>query len=385
MEALITPSIIKWALKRGRKTSERMAQELSVTPERFAAWENGELKPTLNQAQKLAKKLKIPFGYLYLNDPPRETVPLPDLRSIKPKESQHLSPDFIDVINDTLRKQEWYREQIQNEDRPKVNFVGRYSQNNNPDIIAKDIRNTLGINVYQRPHTNSWEAFLKHLIIMAENKGILVLRSGIVGSNVYRRLDVQEFKGFVICDSLAPLVFINGNDYKTAQIFTLMHEVAHLWIDQSGMLNPNYRLLRQKNEIETICDNIAAEVLVPSTDLELRWDESISLDANIADLAVEYRVSAFVVLRRAYSLNKINGKTFKSKYDDLLHNVSTPKTNNEGSFYNLITSRNSPTFTRTLIGAMGSGLVSPIETARLLNVKVGSLHNIEENLIFRRN
>lgn len=377
MEALITPVIIPWALKRVHKRPDQIARELSVSPDRFTAWTKGDLRPTLRQAQELAKKLKIPFGYLYLSSPPEETLPLPDLRTIKPKQSVHPSPDFLDVIYDAMRKQEWYREQLELEERPKLGFVGRYNQKYTSDIIANDIRNTLGINVYQRPHTSSWEAFLRHLINKIEEKGVLVLRNGIVGSNVHRRLNVREFLGFVICDNLAPLVFINSNYYKTAQIFTLMHELAHLWIAQSGVLNPNYKLLYQKNEVETLCDNIAAEVLVPSTDFELRWDKLKSVDDNISELAEIYRVSSFVVLRRAYSLSKITYTIFKAKYDELLRKVVPPKVDDDGHFYSLLTSRNSRLFTNTLIGAVGSGLVSPVEAARLLNVKVGSIKNIE--------
>ncbi|MCJ7576770.1 MAG: XRE family transcriptional regulator [Dehalococcoidia bacterium] len=377
MEALITPTIIRWALERVRKPPEQVAQELSVTPDRFAAWANGELRPTLRQAQELAKKLRIPFGYLYLDDPPRETLPLPDLRTIKPEQSVHPSPDLMDVIHDALRKQEWYREQLQHEERPKVNFVGRYSQQDAPDQIARDIRDTLGINMYQRPHTSSWEAFLRYLIMRVENKGVLVLRSGIVGSDVHRRLDVREFLGFVISDKLAPLVFLNSNDYKTAQIFTLAHELAHLWIDQSGVLNPNYRVLRQKNEVETTCDNIAAETLVPGADFDLRWDESKSVDGNVSALAIAYRVSAFVVLRRAYSLNRISRAIFSAKYDALLQSITRRKIEDDGHYYSLVTSRNSHIFTHTLIGAVGAGLESPVEAARLLNVRVGTLRKIE--------
>jgi Zn-dependent peptidase ImmA (M78 family)/DNA-binding XRE family transcriptional regulator len=386
MEALITPTIITWAMVRDQKTSEQVARELSVTPDKFAAWQKGTLKPTLNQAQEMAKKLKIPFGYLFLNRPPTETLPLPDLRTIKSRKYTHPSPDFIDVIYDALRKQEWYHDQVKNEERPPINFIGRFNDQSPFEVIAQDIRDTLSINVYQRPKTTSWEAFLKFLIYKAEEKGILVLRSGIVESNTHRQLRVQEFRGFVISDKLAPLVFINNNDYKTAQIFTLIHELAHLWIDQSGILNPNYRLLQQQNNIERICDNIAAEVLVPGVDFHLRWDESKSIDENISDLAMIYRVSAFVILRRAYSLDKINRTIFQAKYEALLHSVKPRNVVDDGGyFYSLVLSRNSRIFTKTLIRALGPGIVSPIEAARLLNVRVASLNNIEGYILSMRN
>ena len=382
VDALINGDIIDWAIERGKIKRELLANALQIRPETLASWIKGDIKPTFNRAEELANKLKIPFGYLYLSKRPKETQPIPDLRTIRPnRKTSEFSPDFRDVIYDAIRKQDWYREQVQYEDRQQVNFIGRFTKQIPYKDIAADIRNTLNINVYERPQTNSWEQFLKYLIEKTESKGVIVIRTGIVGSNNYRKLDSNEFLGFVISDSLAPLVFINSNYYKTAQIFTLAHELAHLWINQSGALNPDYRLLNQQNEVETFCDNVAAEVLVPCRDFELRWDNSQSVDLNIANLSIKYRVSSFVILRRAYSLGIINRDEFNTKYDELLRKITPPKNEDGGGGFSNILGRNSHIFTNALISSVSSGLTSPTEAATLLHIKIGSVNNLETYLL----
>ena len=119
-----------------------------------------------------------------------------------------------------------------------------------------------------RRTSHTWDEFLRELTRSAEATGILVMRSGIVGGNTRRKLSVNEFRGFVISDDLAPLVFINGRDSKAAQIFTLVHELVHVWIDRSGISNPDPKDVpaELRNTVETFCNSVAAEVLVPHAD-----------------------------------------------------------------------------------------------------------------------
>jgi Zn-dependent peptidase ImmA (M78 family) len=293
------------------------------------------------------------------------------------------SPDFLDVLYDAFRKQQWYHDYLEQDNASPIPFIGRFNLNDDTKIIAVDISKTLNISNYMRQECNSWEQFLTEFIRRAERARVLVLRSGIVGSNTHRQLNVQEFRGFAISDDLAPLVFINGRDYKTAQIFTLAHELAHLWIGQSGISNPDYMLRskEQRHRIDQVCDSIAAEVLIPSVDFLLRWDDSYELDDNLDRIARKYRVSTFVVLRRAYEFGKIQRELFALKYGELLGRVTRKKTDDGGDYYKLVLSRNSRTFTSALVVATGEGRVLPKEAAALLNIRVSKLRAIENSVL----
>lgn len=383
MEALITREIVSWAIKRSNKTPDTIARQLSIKPETLSAWEKGNARPSFRQAQLLANKLRIPFGYLYLNTPPKESLPLPDLRTITGHNDHKPTPDFLDLLYDIFRKQEWYRQYLEEEEASPVPFIGKFNLNDSPYTIASDIRDTLGIDDSLRQECDNWEEFLKRLIYRAEIHHVLVLHSGIVGNNTYRKLDVHEFRGFAISDELAPVIFINGNDYKTARIFTIAHELAHLWIGASGISNLNYSLRskQQRHHIDQFCDSIAAETLIPSDDFLMRWGTFVKLDNNLNRLARHYKVSAFVVLRRAYEFDKITEEIFKDKYQELLGKVK-PRKPSGGDYYSLVLSRNSATFTKSLIMAASEGRVLPTEAARLLNVKVAKLNAIESYVSF---
>lgn len=383
VEALITRQMISWAINRSHETPDTIARKLGIKPEKLGAWEKGVMRPSLRQAQELARKLNIPFGYLYLSEPPTEGLPLPDLRTAADATPRKPSPNFLDVLYDAFRKQEWYREYLQEEDASPLPFVGRFTVEDDPKNVGRDIQDTLAIDDKLRQNCDSWQDFLTEFVRRAEQSRILVLRSGIVGSNTHRLLDVEEFRGFAITDNLAPLIFINETDYKVAQIFTLAHELVHLWIGKSGISNPNYvlRSREQKNTIDRFCDSTAAEVLVPTDDFLVRWSHLDSLDKNLDRLARHYRVSPFVILRRAHELEEIQDEKFQSKYHELLKKPRRKKEDGGGNYYNLVLSRNSVTLTRSLILATSEGRVLPTEAARLLNVGVTKLNAIE-NYVF---
>jgi len=383
VEAYITRTMLTWARERLNESRQLLAHRMHVNPAKLEAWEDGTALPSIRQARELARKLRIPLGYLYLSTPPIENIPLPDLRTMAHAPVQKPSPDFLDVIYDAFRKQQWYREYLISESVPKIEFIGKFNLTENPLRIATDIQATLGIDDELRRSSYSWEQFLTALIRRAEKARILVLRNGVVGNNTYRKLDVQEFRGFAICDDIAPLVFINGSDYKTAQIFTLAHELAHFWIGQGGISNPNYMLRadQQSNQIDQLCDNVAAEVLVPRNAFVVNWDDLRELDYNLDRLATNFRVSSFVILRRAYTLDKISTNVFHAKYNELLTKVRPKPDDSGGDFHNLLKSRNSLTLTSTLIAGVVEGTILPSEAARLLNMRVGSLRNIESQIL----
>ncbi|MBI2909640.1 MAG: ImmA/IrrE family metallo-endopeptidase [Chloroflexi bacterium] len=383
VQALINPKIVQWARERRTWDIHEAGSKLKLDADTLLAWETGESRPTFRQAQGLAQKFNIPFGYLYLSTPPQQTVPLPDLRTTGGTPPPKPSPEFLDLLYDVLRKQQWYHEYLESEGARAVPFVGRFSRGEDPGIVAADIRRELGIDDGLRERVASSEQFLTEFIRTAEEAHVLVLRSGIVGGNTTRHLAVEEFRGFSISDSLAPLVFINSNDAGAARIFTLAHELAHIWMGESGISDPDYglRSFGQQNAVESQCNTVAAEVLVPKTDFAMRWDDFKDVDHNLRTLSAHYRVSRFVILRRSYEVGKIPVETYAARYAEMLrpHPAGHGK-ESKGNFYTTLLSRNGASLTRALIAATAEGRVSPREAARLLNVRIGKLTRIENRL-----
>src|SRR5262249_33898233 len=270
-------------------------------------WEKGNSRPTFRKAEELAKVLRIPFGFLFLSAPPSEQTPIPDLRTVEEGRIRKPSPDFIDLLNEVLVKQQWYREYARDHKARPLDFVGRFSRKDGVENVVAEVKNTIDIDEDRRT-AGSWDEFLRRLVRHTESSGVLVMRSGIVGGNTRRPLSVDEFRGFAVADDFAPLIFINGRDAKSAQIFTLAHELAHIFIGESGISNPDLSRTPQTNRstVEEFCNAAAAELLVPSDDFIQAWDSGLkSGDEKSQSLARKYRVSTIVILRRALELRRL--------------------------------------------------------------------------------
>ncbi len=369
-QALITPELVTWARRRRELSAEGLASKVGVSVERVKSWEAGSDYPSWPQADHLATQLSVPIGYLFLSTPPENVVQIPDLRTTSQAAAQPLSPDFQEVLDDALRKQDWYREHLEQQNSESLTFIGQFPHDAPAALVAASIRDTLGIDSAMRDRTTSSEQFLTGLVRLAERVGVLVLRTGIVGSNTHRPLSTDEFRGFALSDSLAPLILLNSKDAKTAQAFTFAHELAHLWVGQSGVSNPNYREtnISQPNAIERHCDLIAAETLVPLTQLESEWDDQRAAADNSERLARAFRVSRFVIYRRALEAGKITTQEYRGVLPQLLAPQRAIAQESGGNYFANVLARNSPMFTSTLVAATSEGRVSRPEAASLLNI-----------------
>ena len=133
--------------------------------------------------------------------------------------------------------------------------------------VASEIRQTLHFDIGERGQARTWMDALRLFVDLAEKIGILVMVSGVVGSNNKRTLEPEEFRGFTLVDNLAPLIFINARDTKAAQMFTLAHELAHIWVGESGV-SDTQAVEKPDEQTERWCNQVAAELLVPLADLQ---------------------------------------------------------------------------------------------------------------------
>jgi Zn-dependent peptidase ImmA (M78 family) len=355
---------------------------LNVKPAQLHAWETGVRRPTIRQAEKVARQLHVPFGYLFLSAPPAEAFPLPDLRTVRDQTVDEPSPELRDVVNDAIEKQDWYRDYLTAEGAMRPAFIGRFSlEDAKPETIASDIRSTIGLTASVRAEARDWDHFLSLFIGRVEQTGILVLRSGIVGTNTHRPLAVAEFRGFVISDAVAPLVFLNGADARSAQIFTLAQELVHLWIDKGGVLNPDYEKSAsgQINLVERLCSRTAAEILLPTAEFLASWNPRVGAEDNVRDTARLFRVSSMAALRQAFDLELIDGRTYSELFSRMAARARhAGRESGGGNFYRTLLARNSRVLTATLIAAAQEGRVTFSEAARLLGVKVPMLDRVAQ-------
>jgi Zn-dependent peptidase ImmA (M78 family) len=380
VQAFITPAIVRWARARAATSSRSIVKKLDKKKAQLAAWEHGETLPTMREAQELAQMLNIPFGYLFLSTPPEEPLPLPDFRAIRGEPVSEPSADLLDVLNDVLARQIWYREFQIEEGAEPIWFVGRFSESSEIQEVADSISATLRVND-SRSESPSLEEFLRRLVSAAEAVGVLVMRSGIVSGNTHRPLRIAEFRGFAISDKFAPIVFVNGADATAAQIFTTIHELAHIWIGASGISNLNHaKTPDPSHTIERFCNQVAAEVLVPKAKFLHEWDTTIGVDQNLSVLRPHYHVSTLVLLIRAYNLELIPEDKFRLHFARERQKAHPVPPKRGGNYYRNVASRNSRTFTSAIVGAAIDGRVPLREAAQLLNVKVPMIQKIAQRL-----
>jgi len=378
--AFVQGRLLSWARKRSGLDYATAAKGIT-TSEKLQDWESEVSSPSFKQALGLARKLHVPFGYLFLKNPPQETLPLPDLRTRHGAAGMKPSPDFLEVIYDALRKQEWYHDYLQDQDVDAVPFVGRYTETTPVATVAEDIRRTLGLSQSLRRRAGDNDDYLRLLVGQAEAARVLVLRSSIVGNNTHRPLNPDEFQGFAKSDDLAPLVFVNQQDYLSAQIFTLLHELSHIWTGVSGVSDSEY-LERPVNESavhQRRADQISAEALVPAEDFALRWDSCWDDEDRLTQLRGEYKVSVFVILRRAFDLGKLSFAEYRSKYEECRRQIK-PRKPSGGGGYSSMFSRNSYTVTTAVLHSVIEGKLPPTDGATLLNVRAPTLYNMERHM-----
>lgn len=360
----VKPELIQWA----RRRAGFSVADLERRFPKIEAWERGEVHPTLKQLEGFAKATFTPVGFLFLDKPPVESVPIPDFRTVANTPLGHPSPDLLDTVYLCQQRQDWYRDHARSIREPALSFVN--SSHLGDDIVetAKRMRRAIGFDVDQRQRLPTWTEALRHFIEQVDGIGVLVMISGVVGSNNRRNLDPKEFRGFALADSLAPLVFVNGADTKAAQMFTIAHELAHIFLGQSAISDADaYTFPDQKTE--RWCNAVAAELLVPLQVMQTEFDKGIELQLELHRLARHFKVSKLVILRRIFDAGGMTRSELGIAYDEELERLKGISKGSGGDFYLTLGARVSKRFARAIFVSTQEGHTSFTETFRLLGLK----------------
>ena len=370
----IQPNLLAWARERAGLSLDALVKKFP----KIAEWEAGRLQPTLKQLERFAGAVHVPIGYLFLPEPPRESLPIPDFRTVSDRSITRLNVNLLDTIYLCQERQAWYRDHARLHRFTPIDFIGKAKLSDAPTEVAKAISTRMNLAMDERNQLPNWAEALRQLVAKAEGLGVLVMASSIVGGNPHRKLEVQEFRGFALVDSLAPLIFVNAADSKAAQMFTLAHELAHLWLGESGVSDteagkaPEHLSAGQAEEIERWCNAVAAELLMPMQVTRAAYRPNTPLTDEIQRLAKHFKVSSLVVLRRLFDAGFLDEETLWQNYrqeSERIANLDRGGNSGGGNFYRTFEVRNGKRFARAVIASTLEGQTLFQDAFRMLSVK----------------
>lgn len=385
IEALVTPSVMQWARESAGLSLEMAARKIGRPIEDIQGWEGGSLKPSLPQAREASKAYKRPLAVFYLPEPPKGFSTLRDFRSLPDDIEREFSSELLFLIRETQYRQQWIREFLISEGLGELGFVGSATIDEAPRFLAQKMLNALELSPEQQCSCQTRNEALKLWIKKTEEAGIFVFRQG--------KFSCKEVRGFVLCDPYTPFIFLNSKDGKAAQIFTLAHELAHLWVNQSGISNLEHMdvdIGTETSKIEMFCNSVAAEAVLDASSFDRQWgtlNESLSLQNKIENMSKVFKISEEVVARRLLQKKLISRQRYQRLRDDYRarwrefeqkEKIARKKQDGGPSYYLIKIMNNGRAFTQTILTAYYNGTASGREASTLLGAKINHLGKIAE-------
>ena len=365
----VAPAVLRWAIDYSRRE-----EYLRGKYPKLSDWESGAVNPTFKQLQGFAKDARVAEGWLHCSEPPELKLEIPDMRTVGDEPITDPSPDLIDTIFDCQIRQDWFAGFAEAVGRAELEFVGSFRVSDSPLVAAREMRSVLGISV-DHPVSATRQAYRKALVDKIELAGVLVMINGVVGNDTHRKLNISEFRGFALSDPLAPVIFINASDSLGAQLFTLAHELAHIWLGESAISAPDDSA-DPNHASELWCNSAAAEFLVPLQELRRVLGDRDPIE-SLEQLGRHFKVSDQVILRRLDTALEIDRRTFRREYGQAVARArrSTAKASGGGNFYANLLTRVSRTFAESLFLDTEYGGTRHTEAFQMLGLKDVSTFN----------
>lgn len=361
----VAPRLLEWAKDRAGLSDE----DLAAAFPRYPDWVAQTVKPTLKQLEGFAAKAHVPLGYLFLDEPPDEPLPIADYRTHRDKGVSKASPELLDTLHTMIQRQAWMRDYLLEVGAEPLPFVGSSSVRDGVFSVAQAMRQTLGMSAGWARQYATWAKAFTGLLEICEDAGILFSVNAVVDNNTHRRLNPEEFRGFVLVDPYAPLVFINGADAKSAQMFTLAHQLAHIWLGQTSLFD--IPALEAKGDaVEVFCNQVAAEFLVPESELRQSWPSYGGGAATFDSLARVFKVSPLAIGRRALELGLVDRPVFFAFYQQRVQQErKKPEGEGGGNFYATQRFRLGKPFAAAVVRSAQGGTLLYRDAYRLLGLR----------------
>lgn len=352
---IVKPEILRWAVQYSDLSEDEIYFKFPWVCKTPA-------KATFRQLEKFSQFVRVPFSSLLLGEiPPEEPLSIPDCRTMSDQRLSQPSLNLRAILHIMSLRQEWMRDYLISEGADPLAFIGSLKNATNPVQAAKKIREDLGLEDGWQNHFNIWENAYNHLWDVIEESGVMLFQESGLDTTARKRFRPEEFRGFVMSDDYAPLIFINSADAKSARMFTLAHEMAHLWMGNGGLFD---------FAKEDMANRIAVEFLVSKLQFRKAWEET----SDFGQLSRRFKVSTIVIARRAYECSFIKSDEFwaffrsQQKKFEMLREKQSQK---EGgpSFYTVRMRNLSMNFVFSVISSAQTGKILYRDAYNLIGIK----------------
>lgn len=365
----IRPDMLRWAFQRAGYVEEKAVEAFPL----LADWLSDKKKPTVNQLQNFARKFHVPLGYLFLNRIPEERIPFPMFRG-DAGTTEHFDLDVYDTVTAISSRQSWLEDYLVENAIETCQLVATVSIQTPIGVAVSRLRQVLKLEPTWAFSLVTSDAAVNTLTQRLEDVGIFIAYNGVVGNNTHRKLKVSECRGFALVNDKAPYIFVNSDDSKNAQLFTLIHETAHIMLGVSaghaGDENGN------QDVHERYCDMMAAEFLVPAEVLRAIWN------GDIKKMALRFKVSEIVVARRAHDIGLLNDDAYRNFWMEYSHRpIKEKKRSGGGDFFLSSVKRVGKLFAIHVRNAVNSRQLSYTEAYRLTGLHGSTYQHFMANNI----
>ena len=375
----VQPDVLDWVMQKA--SSLDIGSEMVQQMEK---WRSGEKTPTFHQLEEISRKTGIPFGYFFLQDPPKETCEITEFRTIDSVLVSDPSRELVDTIDAMTDVQQWMADYNRENGKEPCPYVGRARKTTNVKSTAADIRKALNIeDTWFTNYRNPENAF-RMLRTKIGDLGVLVMLNGVVGNNTHRRLNAEEFRAFTLNNEYAPLIFINTTDSANGKLFSLFHELSHVWIGESSFYNDRCGAMGGRSKEERFCNAVAAEILVPDSLFTSKWKEQNGSYEEIIDQLSEFFLcSKFVLARKALDHGFITKEEYTGlvgKYTKAFKDCPEEKKKGGGDYYRSLKAKWDSNFIKALSESTENGHMQYRDAYLLTNTTGKTFAVLAENV-----
>lgn len=393
VKALVSPSVLIWARTSAGYQISTAAAKLKLDEHRLAAWESGGDQPSIPQLRKLAELYKRPLAVLYLPEPPLTFQPMNDFRRSPEIGPRHFSPSLTLEIRRAHQRRELALEMVEEADDDIPAFSLTATLSDDVDVIGEAIRKALGIDYRTQAGWRDPLVAFRAWRSRIEGLGVLVFQAA--------SIERDEASGFAHWAATLPFMVVNGKDAYPRRSFSMLHELAHLMLHQSGVSDLDIDAPRPTADakVEVFCNQVAAAALMPKAQFlgeQLVQERGESgrdwTDDAIKALSLTYGVSREAVVRRLYTFGRVKTGFYQAKRAQYAAEFRQQAAAQKEKNADKPIPRNMPRETIANLGKTLVGLIienyrqdrlSLSEVSGYLGVKTRHLAGIEQQLGFR--